>query len=132
MDRPVIRKTIREYYMWKSFDWFQEQGFDDNPLKAYLYAIFILHDTCLCISRFAYAPEPNRERAGLYLRRFEVNTRRKRVGLVEDAIRRFGTEAIKQAIEDKTGIPSEMDFMEARELEARAHTVLDLFLHHNI
>ena len=42
MDRPVIRKTIREYYMWKSFDWFQEQGFDDNPLKAYLYAIFIL------------------------------------------------------------------------------------------
>ena len=104
MDRPVIRKTI------------------NNPLKAYLYAIFILHDTCLSISRFAYAPEPNRQRAGLYLRRFEVNTRKKRVALVRNAIRRFGTEAIKRAIDDKTGIPREMDFMDALQLEVLAHS----------
>ena len=132
MERPVIRKIIRDYYMWKSLDWFQEQGFEDNPLKAYLYAIFILHDTCLSISHLAYYPEPNRERVGLYLRRFEASTRARRIALVRNAIRRFGTEAIKQAIEDKTGIPREMDFMEARELEARVHSVLDLFLNLNI
>ena len=132
MERPVIRKIIRDYYMWKSLDWFQEQGFKDNPLKAYLYAIFILHDTCLSISHLAYYPEPNRERVGLYLRRFEASTRARRIALVRNAIRRFGTEAIKQAIEDKTGIPREMHYMEAGELEALAHSVLDLVLNRNI
>ena len=52
--------------------------------------------------------------------------------MVQDAIRRFGMEAIKQAIKDKTGIPREMDFMEAREIEALAHSVLDLVLNLNI
>ena len=127
MDRPVIRKTIREYYMWKSFDWFEEQGFQDNPLKAYLYAIIILTDTCLSISRFAYAPEPNRQRAGLYLRRFEVNTRKNRDALVRNAIHRFGAEAIKRAINDQTSIPSEMDFMDALQLEDIVLSVRDLF-----
>ena len=132
MERPVIRKIIRDYYMWKSLDWFQEQGFEDNPLKAYLYAIFILHDTCLSISHLAYYPEPNRERVGLYLRRFEASTRARTIALVRNAIRRFGTEAIKQAIEDKTGIPREMYYMEAGELEGLAFSVLNLVLNPNI
>ena len=113
--------------MGKSFDWFEEQGFQDNPLKAYLYAIIILTDTCLSISRFAYAQEPNRQRAGLYLRRFEVNTRKNRDALVRNAIHRFGAKAIKRAINDQTSIPSEMDFMDALQLEDIVLSVRDLF-----
>ena len=90
MDRPIIYRTLMEYYMGEDADFFEELGFRDNPLKYYLYTVTILHDTVLQISRYSHRPQVTTQRTALYLRCFEHKTVVQRDKMAREAITRFG------------------------------------------
>ena len=141
MENHLVYRTLVDYYRWEDEDWFNELGFHTNPMKAYLYAVAILHDTVLLlcsqqhalwegqrVSTSSDSTSDSHSRTAMYLRRFERQTRVVRDTVVQDAIDNLGRENIRRAIAEENDTPIELMYMDADDIQKITLALRGLFL----
>ena len=133
-------RTLVDYYRGEDEDWFNELGFHTNPMKAYLYAVAILHDTVQLLYSQQHAlwegqsvstsdsTSDSYSRTSMYLRRFERQTRVVRDTVVQDAIDSLGPENIRRAIAEENDTPIELMYMDADDIQKITLALRGLFL----
>ena len=136
-------RTLVDYYRGEDEDWFNELGFHTNPMKAYLYAVAILHDTVLLLCSQQHglwegqrvstrassdSTSDSDSRTSMYLRRFERQTRVVRDTVVQDAINSLGRENIRRAIAEEVDTPIELMYMDADDIQKITLALRGLFL----
>ena len=141
MENHLVYRTLVDYYRGEDEDWFNELGFHTNPMKAYLYAVAILHDTVLLlctqqhrlwdgqrVSTRSDSTTDSDSRTAMYLRRFERQTRVVLDTVVQDAINYLGRENIRRAIAEEVDTPIELMHMNAEDILRITIALRGLFL----